>query len=121
VKVELRGLELHGYHGALPEERERGQRFLVDIRFEPADARAADSDDIADAVDYREVVTVVRAVFEGSAFHLLEALAAALAGALLTELPIAWVEVSVRKPDVVLDRPVEHASVTVERYATASE
>jgi dihydroneopterin aldolase len=121
VKVELRGLELHGYHGVLPEERERGQRFLVDVCFEPQTERAAVSDDIVDAVDYRTVVAVVRSVFEGSAFHLLEALAAALAGALLAELPIAWVEVTVRKPDVVLDRPVEHAAVTVERYATASE
>ena len=29
MKVELRGLELYGYHGVHAEERERGQRFLV--------------------------------------------------------------------------------------------
>jgi 7,8-dihydroneopterin aldolase/epimerase/oxygenase len=122
VKVELRGLELHGYHGVLPAERERGQRFLVDVRFEPADERAAASDDIADAVDYRDVVGLVGDVFGGRAFHLLEALATALADALLDRLSLAWVEVTVRKPDVVLERPVEHVSVTVERYAaTASE
>jgi dihydroneopterin aldolase len=113
--VELRGLELHGYHGVLSEERERGQRFLVDVRFEPADGGAAESDDIGDAVDYRDAVAVVREVFDGRAFHLLEALATALADALLESLPLAWVEVTVRKPDVALAGPVEHAAVTVER------
>jgi dihydroneopterin aldolase len=122
VKIELRGLELYGHHGVLHDERERGQRFLVDVRLEPADGRAAVSDDIGDAVDYRDVVEIVREVFEGRAFQLLEAVAAALVDALLARLPLAWVEVCVRKPDVVLERPVEHAAVTVERYAaTASE
>lgn len=122
MRVELRGLELHGYHGVLPQEREHGQRFLVDVQFEPAAVRASTSDDIADAVDYRDAVAVVGEVFGGRAYHLLEALATALADALLERLPLAWVEVTVRKPDVTLERPVEHAAVTVERYAaTASE
>jgi len=122
VKIELRGLELFGHHGVLPDERERGQRFLVDVRLEPADRRAEVSDDIGDAVDYRDVVEVVREVFEGRTFQLLEALAGALADALLARLPLTWVEVSVRKPDVVLERSVDYAAVTVERYAaTASE
>jgi len=122
VKVELRGLELHGYHGVLPAERERGQRFILDICFEPAGELAATSDDIRDAVDYRDVVVLVRDVVEGPAFHLLEALVTALADTLLTRLTLSWVEVTVRKPDVVLERPVEFVSVTVERYAaTASE
>ena len=117
VKVELRGLELHGFHGVLPAEREHGQRFLVDVRLEPADGRAAESDDIADAVDYRDVVSIVSEISGEHAFLLLESLAAALAAALLERLRLAWVEVTVRKPDVVLELPVEHAAVTVERYA----
>lgn len=122
MRVELLGLELHGFHGVLPEEREHGQRFLVDVRLEPRSARAATSDDIRDAVDYRDVVSVVQRVSADRAFHLLEALAAAVADALAERLPVSWVEVTVRKPDVVLDLPVEHAAVTVERYVpTESE
>ena len=115
MKVELRGLELHGFHGVLPEEREHGQRFLVDICLEPLIERAAATDDIHDAVDYRDVVSVVREVSDGRAFHLLEALATAVADALLERLPLTWVEVTVRKPDVVLDLPVEHAAVSIVR------
>jgi dihydroneopterin aldolase len=116
VRVELRGLELHGYHGVLEHERERGQRFLVDVRLEPSDDRAARTDDISDAVDYRDVVAIVREISDGRAFQLLEAFATALADALLTRLRVGWVEVTVRKPDVVLGLPVEHVAVTVERY-----
>jgi hypothetical protein len=35
----------------------------------------------------------------------------------VTRLRISWAEVTVRKPDVRLTLPVEHAAVTVERYA----
>jgi dihydroneopterin aldolase len=34
VTIELYGLELHGFHGVLEEEREQGQRFLVDLELE---------------------------------------------------------------------------------------
>jgi 7,8-dihydroneopterin aldolase/epimerase/oxygenase len=106
----------------LPAERELGQRFLVDVRLDPLGERAAASDDIRDAVDYRDVVSIVREISDARPFHLLEAFAAALADELLARLPLAWVEVTVRKPDVVLDAPAEHAAVTVERYAaTESE
>jgi dihydroneopterin aldolase len=117
VKVELRGLELYGFHGVLPEERDHGQRFLVDVRVEPRSDRAAETDEIAHAVDYRAIVEIVRRVSADRGYHLLEALAVALADQLLERLPVVWVEVTVRKPDVALELPVEHAAVTVERYA----
>jgi dihydroneopterin aldolase len=117
VRIELQGLELRGFHGVLPGEREQGQRFLVDIRLEPRSRRGAETDEIADAVDYRDVVEVVRQVSDGRAYHLLEALATALVESLLERLAVEWVEVRVRKPDVALGVPVEHAAVTVERYA----
>ena len=118
--VEVLGIELAGYHGVLEEERARGQRFLVDVWLEPLDDRAATSDRIEDAVDYREVVDLVRRVSDTRAYHLLEALATALAERLLDELPVAGARVRVRKPDVVLELPVEHAAVTVERRRPAS-
>jgi 7,8-dihydroneopterin aldolase/epimerase/oxygenase len=109
--VELAGLEIFGHHGVNEDERRDGQRFLYDLRLEVGDAGA--SDRIEDAVDYREVAACVREVSEGRAYHLLEALAAAVAEALLERFPVAAVRVRVRKPDVRL--PVEHAAVSVER------
>jgi dihydroneopterin aldolase len=109
--VELAGLEIFGYHGVNEDERRDGQRFLYDLRLDVGDAGA--SDRIEEAVDYREVAECVREVSEARAYHLLEALAAAVADALLERFQVASVRVRVRKPDVRL--PVEHAAVSVER------
>jgi dihydroneopterin aldolase len=117
VVVELRGIELHGRHGVLEEERRTGQRFLVDVDLEPLDDRAAATDEIDDAVDYREVVRIVQEVSDARAYRLLEAFAAALADGLLDGLAARRVRVRVRKPDVVLQAPVEHAGVVVERVS----
>jgi dihydroneopterin aldolase len=114
MKVELQGIELHGFHGVLDGERAEGQRFLVDLELDLADTTAAASDRIEDAVDYRDVVAAVTEVSDAHAYNLLEALAAALAEALLSRFPLARVRVRVRKPDVLLSRPVDHAAVVVE-------
>jgi len=118
VTIELRGILLHGHHGVLEEERRDGQTFLVDVELDLADEHMATSDAIEDAVDYRDVVALVRTVSDARAYHLLEAFSAAVAEGLLAGFPVAAVRVRVRKPDVVLDPPVEHAAVRVERRRT---
>jgi dihydroneopterin aldolase len=113
MRVELRGLELYGYHGVHPEERERGQRFLYDVELEVGD-RGAD-DRLEGAVDYSQVAGAVREVAERP-YDLLEALATAIADVLEERFRPERLRVRVRKPDV---RPggidVEFAAVTVER------
>ena len=117
MTIELLGIELRGLHGVLEHERRDGQRFLVDLELDLADEKAAETDRIEDAVDYRNVVATVVEVSDGRAYHLLEALANGLADALLARFPLTRVRVRVRKPDVELARPVDHAAVVVERRA----
>jgi 7,8-dihydroneopterin aldolase/epimerase/oxygenase len=113
VKVELRGLELFGYHGVHEHERENGQLFHYDVELEVGE-RGSD-DRIENAVDYSKVAAAVREV-AGGRFHLLEALATAIADLLVERFEPEWVKVRVRKPEV---RPagidLEFAAVTVER------
>ncbi len=113
MRVELRGIELRGYHGVLAKERRDGQPFLFDVELDVGERGA--SDRIEDAVDYRDVAAAVREVNDRQ-FRLLEALACAVADELLERFPVERVKVRVRKPDV---RPagltVEHSAVTVER------
>ena len=114
MTIELQGIELHGFHGVLERERSEGQRFLVDVELDPASQAAAETDRIEEAVDYRDVVAAVVEVSDAHVYHLLEALAAALADTLLARFPVTRVRVRVRKPDVVLQRPVDHAAVVAE-------
>ena len=118
MRIELSGIELHGFHGVLEHERRDGQRFLFDVELEVGEAGA--SDRIEDAVDYREVVACVREVSDARAYRLLEALASALADALLERFPVERVAVRVRKPDVDLGVPADWAAVSVERRGASA-
>lgn len=111
IEIEIAALEVFGYHGVEEQERRDGQPFLFDLWLEVADA--ALSDRIEDAVDYRLVVDAVREVSESQPFHLLEALAAAVADAVAARFDVDRVRVRVRKPEVAL--PVDYAAVTVTR------
>ena len=112
VLVELKGLEIPGRHGATPEEHEREQPFLYDLELELEEPQA---DRIEETVDYREVVALVRELSESRQFTLLETMAAAVADALLERFPAERVRVRVRKPEVRLAAPAEHAAASVER------
>jgi dihydroneopterin aldolase len=114
VWIEVEGLELAGFHGALPEEKEQGQRFLFDVQLVAHDAGVR-SDQLADTVDYIQVVARVKAVNEAGRFNLIEALAAAVADDLLHHFPVSRVRVRVRKPQVQLEAPAEWTAATIER------
>jgi dihydroneopterin aldolase len=112
--IELAGLEVFGRHGATEEERERGHTFHYDLRLEVGDAGL--SDRLEDAVDYELVAASVREVSDSGPFALLEALAAAVADAIVDRFPVEAVTVRVRKRGI---RPaglaVEYSAAVVER------
>ncbi|MBV8395429.1 MAG: dihydroneopterin aldolase [Actinobacteria bacterium] len=110
MKIELYGLELHGHHGVLAEEKEHGQSFWYDVELEVGDWGA--SDKIEDAVDYRDVVALVREVND-ERFDLLEGLVTALTDRLHERFPVAHVKVRVRKRPAGLG--VEYSAVTAEK------
>ena len=114
VAIEVRGLELRGFHGALEEEQREGQRFVFDVTLVAHDAGVR-SDQLADTVDYTAVVARIREISDGRRFNLIEALAATIADDLLERFPVSRVRVRVRKPEVKLDAPAEFTAATVER------
>ena len=115
MTIELQGLVVFGHHGYLEEERRVGQRFVVDLWVE-VDEDATESDRIEDTVDYRRLAALVRDVFAGPERLLLEGLAGAIADGIIAGFEaVEHVRVRVRKPDVVLDPPVDHAAVLVVR------
>jgi dihydroneopterin aldolase len=115
MTIELSSLVVFGHHGYLEAERRLGQRFLVDLWADVPETAGA-SDDLDDTVDYRKLAALVREVFAGPERLLLEGLAGAVADGVMERFPaVEGVRVRVRKPDVVLEPPVEHAALIVER------
>ena len=114
VGIEVYGLELFGFHGVLPEERERGQLFVFDVSMTAHDAGAR-TDKLEDTIDYTDVVAAVTEISSARRFNLIEALAAAIADELLSRFELSRVRVRVRKPQVKLEAAVEFTAATVER------
>jgi 7,8-dihydroneopterin aldolase/epimerase/oxygenase len=98
--IRLEGLSVFGHHGARPYEKEAGQRLEVDLELQPVDDRAEHTDKLGDAVDYDRLYRVVREVVEGESFHLLEALAAAVASRVLERFEVRRVSVRIAKQNL---------------------
>ncbi len=113
--LELDGLEIFGRHGAEEQERREGGTFFYDVRLEIGGAGL--SDRIEDAIDYRDVAACVREISDGRQFHLIEALAAAVADALVERFPVEHVRVRVRKPKPG-GVPAGFSAATVERASS---
>ena len=86
-RIVLNGMVFHGRHGALPPERELGQRFTVDVELEADLERAGSTDRLADTVNYVDAYEIAREVVEGPPLNLLEAVCERIARRLL-ELPL---------------------------------
>jgi dihydroneopterin aldolase len=98
ITVEVRDLRVFGRHGVHDDERERGQDFVFDVDLEVG--QRGTTDRLEDAVDYVEVARLVQEVSDGRQFHLLEALATAVADELEQRFAPERVRVRVRKPEV---------------------
>lgn len=98
--IRLEGLSLFGHHGARPFEKEAGQRIDIDVELVSLDERAERTDRLADAVDYDALNRTVREVVEERSFHLLEALGAAVAEAVLQRFPVRRVHVRLAKQNL---------------------
>lgn len=97
-RITLEGMVFYGYHGVNPEERELGQRFVVDLELEKDLSAAGLSDDLTQTVNYASAYKLAREVVEGQPCNLIETVAERLATALLSRLSIDGVRVRVRKP-----------------------
>ncbi|MDQ3992053.1 MAG: dihydroneopterin aldolase [Actinomycetota bacterium] len=114
VRVELRGLEVPGRHGVAEHERASERVFFWDLWLDVPDTALADR--IEETVDYRDVAACVDEVCGGRSFHLLEALAAAAADAIVARFPVEAARVRVRKPRLrVAGLELAESAAVVER------
>jgi len=92
----LENMNFWGRHGVLPEERKLGGPFRVDIRMD-VDAPARHTDRITDTADYRVVFSRTKALVERRRFHTIEALAQAVASAVMKVKRVNGVRVRLTK------------------------
>jgi dihydroneopterin aldolase len=87
----------YSYHGASRAERETGRRYEVDVEIHADLARAADSDHLADTINYTRVYDTVAEIILKHKFHLLETIAARITRDIKEGYEVDRVVVRVRK------------------------
>ena len=112
-RLSLLGMRFEARHGVHAEEKVTAQPFEVDLVLRADLAAPAATDTLEATVDYGGLYHLVREIVEGPSFDLIEALAGAIARAVLAATDPALVdevEVRVRKPKA----PIDGAFDTVE-------
>lgn len=104
MDIFIEGLEVYGHHGVGDEEKVLGQRLLYDVRLTIEDCQAAKTDDVADTIDYTEVMDVIVDVVTTRSYSLLERLAWLSAEAIIRTFPVdeVWVQVTKPHPPVAM-------------------
>ncbi|MFO7820604.1 MAG: dihydroneopterin aldolase [Lentisphaeria bacterium] len=97
-KIRIHSLLVRCIIGAFPKERDHKQDVVFDITLGTDITPAAESDELADAVDYKALRDKIVTFTESSSFKLLESLAENIAALCLKESGVQTVRVCVRKP-----------------------
>ena len=113
--VTISGLRAVGRHGWFDYERAEGQPFVVDVALSFDTSPAAESDDLADTVDYGAVGAAVIAVVEGEPVRLVETLAQRIADLCLADERVEQVTVTVHKPQAPLTVAFDDVIVAITR------
>lgn len=116
--VFVKGLKIEAVIGVYAWERAITQPLLIDIALETDVSRAAGSDDVNDALNYKAVCDDVSAWCKAIQAQLLEHLAGQIADKLLAKYATHKVTLSIAKPTAI--KQAEAVGVQITRYAKAS-
>ena len=118
VEISLHDMQFHAFHGVLPEERICGGDYTVSLRCtlcKPQETieRIAETDDIADTVNYAELYAIVEDVMSKPC-NLIETVAARIGQSIVNQFPtIMKVTVTINKHNP----PIEYSQGTTASVA----
>ena len=113
--VSIIDLRVGAVIGVYDWERETEQSLVFNIDMASDVEKAAESDNIADALDYSKIAGTVKTVVTEGKFQLIETAAERVAGRLIADYGLSWVRVELAKP---LPREGYTAVITIERPLT---
>jgi 7,8-dihydroneopterin aldolase/epimerase/oxygenase len=109
----LRELKVETLIGVYEWEKRVPQTLQIDLEVALPNSRAAQTDNIEDAVNYADIVRDIQSTLASRHFNLIETLAEHIAQILLTDFKSPWVKVSVAKLNAI--RGSQMVGVSIER------
>lgn len=117
--VFVKGLQVEAVIGVYEWERAITQPLLIDIALETDISKAAMSDDVHDALNYKAVCDDISVWCQAIKAQLLEHLAQQLSDKLLANYPCHKVTLSVAKPTAI--KQAEAVGVQITRFAKVAD
>jgi len=115
-RIGVARIAVFGRHGVLPEEAVLGQRFYISLDARLDLAPAGRSDDVAHTVSYADLTRIAVDIATERRFNLIEALAEAIAAAILDRFPpVDAITVQVEKPSAPVPAILDGVSVAITR------
>lgn len=115
-RIRIRDLQIYSYHGVNTQEKEMGQRFIVSIDIFLDLRKAGVSDNLINTVNYAQLCYDVEKEFNSEKLDLIEAAAEKVAAFVLKNYgQVEKVIVEIKKPWAPIGKPLEYASVKIDR------
>jgi len=112
--IKIVGVKAKGFHGVLESERERGQKFIVDVELRLNLSKL--NDDLNKTVNYAQVAMVINDQITGKPQKLIETLAENIAVKILKDFKkVKSVKVIVHKPKAPIALNFKDIQVAIER------
>ncbi|MCO1578971.1 dihydroneopterin aldolase [Crossiella sp. SN42] len=118
-RITLTGLRVRGHHGVFEHEKRDGQDFLIDITVWLDLDVAAETDDLADTLDYGALAQRAAAIVGGEPCDLIETVAARVVDEVMTDRRAHAAEVTVHKPSAPIPLTFADVAVTARRSRRA--
>ncbi len=113
--IQLKNMQFYGFHGVDESEKHLGGRFEVDVEMQLSLAKACNSDELNDTVNYEKIYKTVNDCVSKDKFYLIEALANSIAKDILINYPINSILVRVRKPHAPVKGVLDTVEVELKR------
>jgi dihydroneopterin aldolase/2-amino-4-hydroxy-6-hydroxymethyldihydropteridine diphosphokinase len=115
-RIRIKDLEIYSYHGINIQEKEMGQRFILSLDIFLDFRKAGKSDIITDTVNYAQLCYDVENEFNREKYDLIETAAEKVAEYVLKNYDlINNITVEIKKPWAPIGKPLDYASVKIER------
>ncbi|MEE9422459.1 MAG: dihydroneopterin triphosphate 2'-epimerase [Gammaproteobacteria bacterium] len=115
LTIRISNLRLRTYIGFNEDELEKRQDVVVNVRFDYLAEKAADSDDVEYAVNYKTVTKQIITLVESNKFLLLEKLTTEVLDLVMENPLIKYADVQVEKPHALRFADSVSASLSANR------
>ena len=115
-KIHIKDLEIIGFHGAIPEEKVLGEKFVLSFELDVDLRQAGKNDDLTKTVHYGELAQKVEEEFTKTSYDLIEKAAEEICEFVLLNYPLVKkVKLLLKKPWAPTRKHVEYVAVEIER------